>query len=548
MAGLLTACKTKNRLPKSFGLRFLLFGLLLIQLVACQSLPKSPHLAKSQHISQKAQLAKSTSTQGILDQALQEQQAKHPNLSGYYPIATGADAFAARSILSDMASKTIDLQYYIWHNDEAGQLMLKDLWEAAERGVVVRLLLDDMNSSAQFDKLLFLLAEHPNIAIRLVNPMSYRQVRSINYFTQLRRLNYRMHNKSMTIDNNLSIIGGRNIGNEYLNNTVSSNFADLDVLLVGPVVKDIASSFEEYWSSPLSYDIQALTGSVTKDITELAHEVVFDDFIQSQQANQNERALRVYRLALQNAQIGKVLLSKNLPFRWTKIELYADPADKLIDNKNQRHRHVVTRLQKTLSQPKHHLSIVSSYFVPTKQGVDTLKKLAKSGVSVNILTNSFDATDVGIVHSGYAHWRKDLLKSGVTLYEIKSHTSATISDNKFWRNNSQSNTSLHAKAFAVDDRVFVGSYNIDPRSANINTELGVLIYDKVFAQRFHQALSPNSKLEQQAYRLALDDQGAILWHTLEDGQPVTYYQEPKTSPFDRGRTKILSWLPIDWLL
>ena len=166
------------------------------------------------------------------------------------------------------------------------------------------------------------------------------------------------------------------------------------------------------------------------------------------------------------------------------------------------------------------------------------------------MTNSFDATDVGIVHAGYAHWRKELLKSGVKLFEIKSSAQgAKDNENRFWRTRHHTTTSLHAKAFAVDDsQVFIGSYNVDPRSANINTELGVLIEDKKLAQQLHSALSNSEALSHQAYELKLNDAGNIEWHTIEDGQAVIHTKEPRMDTKDRLVIGIVGWMPVDWLL
>ena len=210
------------------------------------------------HYTNKSNQPSLDSKSNKLIESISEQNRSHPNLSGYHPIVTGANAFASRSILTDLATESVDVQYYIWHNDQAGQLLLKKLWQAADRGVVVRFLLDDFNNNAALDKHLLRFASHPNIAVRLINPMSFRKFQTLNYFTDLRRINHRMHNKSMTFDRNLSIVGGRNVGDEYLSNDENSQFADLDVLLIGDVVQDVNESFEQYWRSPLSYDIETL--------------------------------------------------------------------------------------------------------------------------------------------------------------------------------------------------------------------------------------------------------------------------------------------------
>ena len=525
---------------------------LLVSLSSCTSLPITPHTPDSLALTAEA-LARQQQNSPVLgagnhlNQAINEQTARHPSLSGYYPIATGANAFASRSILSDMATQTIDVQYYIWHNDEAGQLMLKDLWQAAERGVVVRLLLDDFNGSPDLDAVLARFAKHPNIAVRLINPVANRKWRFLDYISSPLRINRRMHNKSMTFDNRISILGGRNIGNEYLNNDKSNQFADLDVLLVGEVVGDISHSFNDYWESPLAFDIETLVA--TPDDSHFLQNLDVD-LARKQRADREERALRTYREAVASSTIGEDLLNKQLAFRWAVIDFLADDAQK-ISHTIAEGGLLVNKLRHKLGMPNSQFSIVSSYFVPTKDGVDGLVRLANQGVKVHILTNSYDATDVGAVHAGYADYRKTLLKAGISLYELKSTARrddkpTDDNDNRLWRTRGQTTTSLHAKAFAVDDhKVFIGSYNVDPRSANLNSELGVLIYDDRLAARLHQAFGEG--MQHQAYKVVLNGDN-LEWHTLKNNEPTVLTQEPNMQPGDKIGIAILSKLPIDWLL
>ncbi|WP_230656857.1 phospholipase D family protein [Psychrobacter sp. I-STPA10] len=531
-------------------------------LTGCQSLPKTPHTPQSIALgSNLAQIYADPSYQpNSLSAAVTAQNLNHPQLSGYHPIVTGASAFASRSILTSMASKNIDVQYYIWHNDQAGQLLLKDLWEAADRGVIVRLLLDDFNNSADLDQQLIRFASHPNIAVRLVNPFVYRKFQTINYLTHLRRINHRMHNKSMTFDRQISIIGGRNIGNEYLNNDKTSQFADLDMLLIGQVVQDIDQSFEEYWSSPLAFDIETLvTAKPLKSDLKLNDKqqisasllpLTTKAFVAGLDKIYNNGTMAssssLYIQAIEDSSIDTDLLNKNIPFRWAVIDFVSDKVTKL-NNSTPQNTNLVQQLRTLLGKPNEKLTIISSYFVPTKDGVNTLINLAKQGVEVKILTNSFSATDVTAVHSGYAEWRRSLLAAGIQIYELKPTASAENRENKLWRARSQSSTSLHAKTFAVDNHhVFVGSYNVDPRSANINTELGVIINDDQLAAQLHNAVDEN--LMTQAYHVVLGKQGQLQWQTIEDGQLVTYDAEPNVNLSDKIWIKVMSWLPIDWLL
>lgn len=548
---------------------------LTLGLSGCQSLPKQPHLPESQalsarvnalyqsDISKQAEIEKDAQKEGDpintttvstdlaipntdsldLVAAISQQSEIHPDLSGYHPIVTGANAFASRSILTGMATRNIDAQYYIWHDDQAGQLMLKDLWDAAERGVIVRLLLDDFNNNAKFDQHLLRFASHPNIAVRIINPLMHRKFQTLNFVTGLPRINRRMHNKSMIFDKQITIIGGRNIGDEYLSNDKSSQFADLDVLLIGKVVADIDNSFASYWSAPISFDIQTLA---TLDKGETTDFVQGLDKLKADEKSSSSGSLSVYKAAIEDSSIDTDLINKRVPFRWTDMQFLSDDVGKLTKTVPA-DTNLVHQLRTLLGSPSKKLTIISSYFVPTKDGVNTLVSLAESGIEIKILTNSFDATDVTAVHSGYSQWRPSLLRAGVKIYELKSTASEEKRENKLWKARSQSSTSLHAKAFAVDDyQVFIGSYNVDPRSANINTEMGVIINDDELATQLHEALSDD--LLNQAYEVKLLENGNLQWHTMEDDKKVIYDSEPRVDISDHVWLTIMSWLPIDWLL
>lgn len=538
---------------------------LTLSLSGCQTLPKQPHLPESQALSaridalyqqegreqnsnqkdgqQNSQTTNTKTDSTDLVAAISEQNEIHPDLSGYHPIVTGANAFASRSILTSMATRNIDAQYYIWHDDQAGQLMLKDLWDAAERGVIVRLLLDDFNNSAKFDQHLLRFASHPNIAVRIINPLMYRKFQTLNFVTGLPRINRRMHNKSMTFDKQITIIGGRNIGDEYLSNDKNSQFADLDVLLIGKVVADIDNSFASYWSAPISFDIQTLATLDKGETTDFLEGL---DKLRADEKNNSKSSLNVYKTAIEDSSIDNDLINKRVPFRWTDMQFLSDDVGKLTKTVPA-DTNLVHQLRTLLGSPAKRLTIISSYFVPTKDGVNTLVELAEAGIDIKILTNSFDATDVTAVHSGYSQWRPSLLRAGVKIYELKSTASEEKRENKLWKARSQSSTSLHAKTFAVDDyQVFIGSYNVDPRSANINTEMGVIINDEELAKQLHSALS--DELLGQAYEVKLLENGSLQWHTVEAGEKVVYDSEPRVDISDHVWLAIMSWLPIDWLL
>lgn len=498
-------------------------------LSACQTLPSTPHLPDSISLSKKTQTLAITAHHPLFAQ-LDSTAKQHPTLSGYRLIASGADALLLRHELTDMAKHTIDIQYYIWHDDEAGIAMLKKLWQSANRGVVVRLLLDDFRSTPALDQLLLDFDAHPNIAVRLANPMVYRRFKRLNFLTLPVHANTRMHNKSMTFDRQISIIGGRNIGNEYLNSHKKNNFADLDVLLVGKTVADIHDSFEHYWHAATAFDVKTL-------VRPNKHKPSFE--WTDQDTNQYQQGIFDHTANL-SPKTGQ------LPLRWRMIKFFADDPTKLSNHADGQGL-MVEQLREYIGQPKHHLSIISSYFVPTKQGVQMLASLVKQGVKVSILTNAYSATDVHSVHSGYGHWRKALLMAGVQLYESKPDAINPTPPTP------PTTMSLHAKAFAVDtQQVFIGSYNIDPRSANTNSELGVVIDDDALATHFHHALNnldtPNPTLLYQAYKVELDDKGRLQWRTFENGQEIIHHKEPNMTWLQKSNVALLSILPIDGLL
>ena len=535
----------------------LLFTLLLTLLTACQMLPNNPHITATPTVSTQLTGAQKFSEksriqgQYLISRISASKNPSPSKFSGYYPLIDSSDAFASRSILTEMAQQTIDIQYYIWHNDAAGQLMLKDLYQAANRGVKVRLLLDDLNTNPELDQQLLAFAAHPNIQVRLINPKVVRGFTPANFVVALPRYQRRMHNKSMTFDRQLSIIGGRNIGDEYLRKDSIAEFADLDVLLAGKVVNQINDSFEDYWDSPLSYDIERLVRPSKNPARNKSDEPFLGTLTAIAPVNRQShlhKSSQLYRVQ-NGAIVDKQLYNKKIPFRWQPMEFLADDVKKLL-NQDDKDSRLVSKLRARIGTPKQQLTIVSSYFVPTDLGVLQLTKLIENGVKINIFTNSYESTDVPIVHSGYNVARVPMLKAGIALYELKSSADADFRRKKRSLYRSKYSTSLHTKAFAVDDKyTFIGSYNVDPRSANINTELGVLIEDKDLATSFHNTFD-NSMLNV-SYRVHLDDNGQLIWQTHDDKtnkKLITLDKEPHMTFVNGLWLKIFSALPFKRLL
>lgn len=458
----------------------------------------------------------------------------HPGKSGLHLLQDAHEAFAARVLLAQSARRTLDVQYYIWRDDLSGTLLLEALRAAAERGVRVRLLLDD-NGVAGLDAGLAALDAHPNIEVRLFNPFVVRNPKWLGYLTDFSRVNRRMHNKSFTADNQATIIGGRNVGDEYFGATEGVLFADLDVFAVGPVVSAVSSDFDRYWASDSSYPAaQILPRLDRKGLDQLAARV--------ERVTRDPRA-SAYVNAMRRTDFFRALLDGELDFEWADTRMVSDDPRKGLGKA----KGLLTyQLAEIIGAPKQEVALVSSYFVPTAVGVDAFVEMAARGVTVRILTNSLDATDVAVVHAGYAKRRRDLLEAGITLYEMRRLSPETKRSKRAGAFSS-SGSSLHAKTFAVDgERVFIGSFNFDPRSANLNTESGFVIDSPQFARQINAAF--DDIIPANAYEVRLSEDGRLYWLEQQGAAQVRHDSEPNTGFLKRNGVFLLSLLPIEWLL
>ena len=471
-----------------------------------------------------------------LGRAVSAEVATHQGKSGIYPLADGRNAFAARVLLAQAAERTLDVQYYIWHKDMTGTLLFAALRQAAERGVRVRLLLDDGNT-AGLDPLLAALDAHPNIEVRLFNPFVTRSARVLAYLSDFSRANRRMHNKSFTADNQVTIVGGRNVGDEYFGADDDVLFADLDVMAIGPVVTEVSNDFDRYWSSDSSYPVNGLLDTVAP--------IALDALAAS--ASDIERSPRTlaYMRAVRASAFARDFLENRLAFDWSVTRMISDDPAKGLEREQPRTL-VVHKLKKTMGEPVFELNVVSPYFVPTDDGTAAFVALAKSGVKVRVLTNSLETTDVAAVHAGYARHRKALLEAGVTMYELRRMTQASARRRVLGLRGSSA-SSLHSKTFAVDDaRVFIGSFNFDPRSARLNTEMGFVIESPALARRIFDAFAQRMPLE--AYEVRLSPQRQLYWLERRGTDVLRHDVEPGTSARARAGVWLMSMLPIEWLL
>jgi putative cardiolipin synthase len=511
--------------------RPLLAAALAAMLSACASLPSLEGRRESSAISDTADTR--------LGRAVAPLVTAHPGKAGIHAMPVPTDAFAARVLLAGAAEKSLDVQYYVWHGDQTGYLLYEAMWRAAERGVRVRMLLDDANTKG-LDETIATLAGHPNIEVRLYNPLMQRDARLLNFLTDFTRVNRRMHNKSFTVDNQATIVGGRNIGNEYFAAGEGVAFADLDVIAIGPVVREVSAEFDLYWNSASAYPARSIVGPAGSDAVSKL-EAKFAEV-------RADAASVAYIGAVRESKLVETFRSGTLPLEWADAQVVRDDPAKTLDTTGRTDVLLLSELLPAIGQPKTSFDLVSPYFVPGDGGTEALEKLARSGVKVRVLTNSLAATDVPAVHAGYAKRRCDLLKAGVQLYELKPSASVEEIRKTKSKLGSSSEVLLHAKTFQLDrNRLFVGSFNFDQRSAHLNTEMGLVIDSPVLAQRVAAALDHD--VADAAYEVRIAADGSCPeWIERTPAGELRYDVEPGTSSGERSWIQFLETMPIEWLL
>lgn len=504
---------------------------------------KAPCAPQSLQSLVRASLDGQTDTRGT-GSGDEERRTARNDLSGVRLLRDGKDAFAARVLLARAAERTLDVQYYIWRNDLSGSLMLDEIEAAADRGVRVRLLLDD-NGIPGLDEKLASLDIHPNVEVRLFNPFAIRKPKLLNWLFDFKRLNRRMHSRSFTADNQVAILGGRNIGDEYFGARQDGLFADLDVLMLGPIVPKVSQAFDRCWDSVETRPARQILIAVSP--------AKRDRHARQSKAIAQSKEAQSYREAIVARPLFADLIDGELGLVWAPVCLVDDNTVA-----PQEHGDGQTGLADLMpagfGRPNEELILISGYFVPTAAGTESLAGLAQSGIAVRVLTNSYAATDVGVVHAGYAPYRERLLKAGVRLFEMPAPDDKPKTAGKFLKLGSthpnaarHAGRTLHAKVFVLDDkRLYVGSANFDPRSAHLNTELGVVIESPKLAgeisRLFKNEFAPNS------YRLGLDSSARLQWTDERDENPRPEYVEPSTSVFSRAFIWLLSKVPMTWLL
>jgi putative cardiolipin synthase len=482
--------------------------------------PRTPTVAFKEHEST------------ALGRRIAKDAAQHPGQSGFSIMPYGHVAFTARIALADLAQKSIDVQYYLWEADATGRILVERLARAAERGVRVRVLVDDANLQ-DHDAAVASFGAHPNIEIRLFNPFAQRTAKALGMFTDFERVNHRMHNKLMVVDNAVAIVGGRNMSDPYFGVNPVQNFRDLDVVAVGPVVRELSQVYDRFWNGDWAVPIAAYVD----------RSYGMADYAASVKGLRDWIAISNYPWPLERdvAALEGEIESLLRAFVWAPgWVVWDDPAS--INDPNLRTMNKA--LGRRLGELKHEVLIESAYFVPREDGAAFAKELRSRGVRIRILTNSLASNDVLAAFAGYSKYREGLVAAGVELYELRPDA-GPVRQRMFFGVRGGSRAGLHTKAIVFDRKdVFIGSFNLDPRSSFINTEAGLYIESPELAAQVAAYMDEGVRLDN-AYRVQLDPSGRLYWVTEDAGREVRYDVDPLSTPLQRLEAGWIRMLPIE---
>ncbi|HKE49196.1 MAG TPA: phospholipase D family protein [Rhodanobacteraceae bacterium] len=473
----------------------------------------------------------------------------HRGLSGFRALINNKNALMSRIVMIDHAAHSLDLQYYIFDNDATGRLVAQRILAAADRGVRVRILLDDLDIAGQ-DNLLDSLDAHPNIEVRLFNPFRFRNRSAFSkagqFIIEGRRLNRRMHNKAFIVDGMEAIVGGRNIGDAYFDFDTGQQllFRDLDVIAIGPVVPAISKMFDAYWNSKSAFPVTAYTNVHAGP----------DDLARARAAlAKDARAFAEsdYAQALSDELPNGTSADRKGHWLWGSAELVADDPDKVDPEHDGRARLIGPKLKDMLDGSEHEALLISPYFIPGETGTKYLTGLVRKGITIKVLTNALAATDEPEVHAGYSKYRIPLLEAGIELFELRPQR-GKVQESAY---GTSSGESLHAKSMIVDGRkVFVGSMNLDPRSRLLNTEMGVIVDSPELAVALRDYFQSATKPEN-AFHVVLvrpdgepDAKPVLRWIGVDDGKTATWDHDPETSEWTRMRVNMMRAMPIEDML
>lgn len=449
--------------------------------------------------------------------------ATNPGPSGFYPLINGTDALGARLRLIGAAEKTIDVQYFMMKTDAAGFVFSAALLEAADRGVRVRFLLDDIFTSVRNEDLA-IIDGHPNIELRLYNPISRRGIGMFNYLGHFKSANRRMHNKSFIVDNQAAIVGGRNIADEYYDLNTAGEFRDFDMFVIGPVAADVSKEFDSFWNHSRAVPAEAVIGKFSEQELEKFRNDIRHKFL--------AESRRVHEHAVNSDLMRSFDNQETLLYSADAVVLTDDP-NKLVSEISQENMILVQQLAEIVEEATREVIVMTPYFVPGDDGVEFWRSIVAKGVRVVIITNSLASNNHTSVHSGYSKYRKDIIRAGVELYEARANA---VSDSGEGATQAKSMT-MHTKAMMFDrERLFVGSLNLDPRSIEINSEMGLVVTSAKMSGDLADRLFEN--LADWTYRVKLNEDGRLRWHAMIDGVEVVETSEPLAAWY----TRFNAWL------
>jgi phosphatidylserine/phosphatidylglycerophosphate/cardiolipin synthase-like enzyme len=505
-----------------------LTGVLALTLSACASLPAHVQKIRSEALPDPA-------TTSLGRMVAQDEPSK--NLSGIRLLTSGEEALASLIALADHAERTLDVQYYIIHQDGSAQTLLQHVRLAADRGVRVRVLVDDLNTAGE-DRRFMHLGAHANIEVRVFNPFPGGRFATWTRFlasaSDIPRINHRMHNKLFVADNALAITGGRNIGDQYFTLDQHNNFIDLDVVAAGAIVPQLSASFDAFWNSKYAYPIASVASSTSAPETraEPPRDNHAADAAAAAAADGDTDA------AAGANWLARDLAAKALEFSWVPATVLADrPAKIASETSPDEEVTIANDIATLMRSAKQELIVISPYFIPGPDGVALLRELVEQGVHVRILTNSLASTDAPLVHIGYSRYRVPLLKLGIELSEVRPKLGQKRARFHPFRS---SNASLHAKALVIDQKtVFIGSLNMDARSARTNSELGLVMRSTDIARQVTNLLDDIST--DGSYRLSLvNHANRIEWSSGESGAERHWFTDPETTRWQRFALRVLA--------
>jgi putative cardiolipin synthase len=508
--------------PREQSIRLLFVALLLSVLAACSTVAFDQPKTVTSTITDTHETP--------FGQTLAQWRAGHPDgESAFYPLNDGMDALGARLRVIEGAQRSLDVQYFLMKDDDAGEVFAGSLLRAADRGVRVRFLLDDVFTTVG-DDILAVLDQHPNIEMRLYNPISRRGIYYLNYAGDFSRANRRMHSKSLTGDNAFTIIGGRNIADEYFQLRGDKEFLDYDVLALGEVSDDVSGQFDAFWNSTLAVPINQVIDSFSEE--ELAIERA-----EIQQEN-DATFSSIYKKAIHSQHMQELVDGTGTVYA-AHASLLSDGPAKLENPIDVRQMTLASELGGFIEKSDQSVIVISPYFIPTKRGVAFWQRLIDRGAELTVVTNSLASTNHVPVHSGYARYRKQMLEMGASMHEVRVNA---VHDEDGGTGMTPESLTLHTKLLVIDERyLFVGSLNLDPRSIEINAEMGLLIDSVEMADEFLADIE--SGLEARTYKVELDEKGKLFWRATVDGEEVVETREPLTNMWRRFLAQVYRVLP-----